>query len=334
MNGAAIMMRLCVLLCLCDGLCPAADTIITGEDAANGVVADDGKGHGRLAWLTDLDRWDSRHQFYSSRFTSTIDGIDRFFGDERLIEDNQRSRLTLGIGLRLDRNDGLSLVSGLRLRLVMPRLEQRLQLVLDDDLGVDEPGDEQALIDAVRETRPDAGVRYIFKEEERMRISGDIGVRTSDPFQLFGRGRWRMTIPFDYWELRLSETVYWFTEDGWLETTDMSWSRPVTGLWLFRSSSSLRWEELRHGITPGQAFSLTHPLSFRRAFRFYISGTWPESPHTREANYVFGAVYRQRIHRDWLFMEISPSLEFPQADDYAINPIVELKFEIILSSND
>jgi len=40
-------------------------------------------------------------------------------------------------------------------------------------------------------------------------------------------------------------------------------------------------------------------------------------------------VYRQRIHRDWLFMELLSALEFPQADDYEPNPIAAFKIEIL-----
>lgn len=284
----------------------------------------------RLGRLRDAGHWDARHQHYSERLASAIDRLDRFFGDDRVVEDNRRSSLLLGLGLRYDGKKGTSLVSDVRLRMVMPRLKERLQIVLDDILEVDDPENEQSIIDAVRETRPDAGIRYIFSDSDRIRLSGDVGIRTGSPYQMFWRGRWRLILPIDCWETRLSETAYWLTDDGWRLTTDLNLTRPV-GEWFFRSASRMTWEEARSGVTFGQTLALTYALSNRRAYRLYTSATWPETPHTREANYTIGAVYRQRIHRDWLFMELMSAVEFPQADDYDPNPIAGVKMEILFS---
>jgi hypothetical protein len=282
----------------------------------------------RLARLKEPEHWDARHLYYSERLAAAIERLDRLFGDNRLVEDNRRSSLLLGVGLRFAGDDDISLVSDVRLRMVMPRLKERLQIVLDDIVEVDAPDNEQSIIDAVRETRPDAALRYIFSENEKIRTSGDIGIRTGSPHQLFGRGRWRLILPIGCWETRLSETVYWLTDDGWRLTTDFNLTRPV-GAWYFNSASRMTWEEIRSGLTFGQTFSLTYEISKRRAYRLYTSATWPETPHTREANYSVGAVYRQRIHRDWLYMELSSALEFPQMDDYEPNPFVGIKMEIL-----
>jgi len=288
--------------------------------------------YSRLRRLREAEHWDARHQFYSELLADEIERLDRFFGDDRLVEDNCRSSLLLGIGLRYAGDEDLSLVSDIRLRLVMPRLEERLQIVLDDIVEVDDPGNEQSVIDAVQETRPDAALRYIFSEGEKIRLSGDVGIRTGSPYQMFGRGRWRLTLPVQCWETRLSETVYWLTDDGWRLTTDLRLTRPV-GKWYFRSTSGMTWEELYSGVTLKQTFALAYEISKRRAYRLYTSGNWPETPHTHEAKYTVGAVYRQRVHWDWLFMELMSALEFPQAEDYEPNPIVGVMMEILFSSD-
>ncbi len=318
-----ILCMLAVALTAAGSECPPAGTI---SDALAGPRPS------RLGRLTDAGQWDARHLHYSERLAAAIDRLDRLFGDDRLVEDNRRSSLLLGIGLRYAGDDGVSLVSDVRLRMVMPRLKERLQIVLDDIVEVDTPNNEQSIINAVRETRPDAALRYIFSENEKIRLSGDIGIRTGSPHQMFGRGRWRLILPIGCWEARLSETVYWLTDDGWRLTTDFNLTRPV-GDWYFHSASRMTREEIRSGLTFGQTFSLTYELSKRRAYRLYTSATWPETPHTREANYSVGAVYRQRIHRDWLFMELTSALEFPQTDDYKPNPIAGIKMEILFGGD-
>jgi hypothetical protein len=95
----------------------------------------------------------------------------------------------------------------------------------------------------------------------------------------------------------------------------------------------MTWEELYSGVTFKQTFALAYELSKRRAYRLYTSAAWPETPHTREANYTIGAVYRQRLHRDWLFMELMSALEFPQADDYDPNPLAGVMMEILFGKD-
>lgn len=291
--------------------------------------AESGLERSRWDWLTNGERWRQRHGWCSERVSEAVERFDRFFGDERLGDDNCETRVTLGMGLEHDGEEGLSLLSDLRVRLALPRITRRIHLVLDDAFDTDDPTDVRAIEGELRDRKPDAGLRYFFHKNGRMRLSGDVGARFGDPFQLFGRGRWRGSLRLDEWELRVTETVYWFTEDGWRETTEMTWSRPLPACWLFRSSSRVTWEEKNEGVKPAQEFSMSRGLSRHRAYRVFVGGAWPEAPSTREANYTTGFVYRQLIHGDWLFAEVSTAVEFPQKSDYDPNPIVGLKFEVV-----
>jgi len=218
----------------------------------------------RLARMKEAEYWDAHHLHYSQRLANAIERLDRLFGDDRLVEDNRGSSLLLGIGLRYVGDRGTSLISDIRLRMVMPRLKERLQIVLDDIVEVEDPENQQEIIDAVRETRPDAALRYIFWQNRKTRLNADLGVRTDSPSQLFARGRWRLILPISCWETRLSETAYWLTDNGWRLKSDLSLTRPV-GAWYFHSDSRMTWEEIRSGLTFGQTFAMTYEISKRRA---------------------------------------------------------------------
>ncbi len=281
--------------------------------------------------LLDEDLWDQGHGRASRRIVHTVDRIDRFFGDETVDEIN-RSRLTLALGLEQDVREGTSLISKVRLRLLLPRLENRLQLVLDDAFEVDDPNDQQAIVDAVRDLKPDTGIRYYLTLKDRVRLSTDLGVRLRDPVQFYLRGRWSLRLPYEKWDFRLTEAVYWFTRDGWRSQSDFSITRLLPSHWQLRSGSRLVWEEISEGVEPSQNFSMTWQPTPRRAWRFFLSGVWPETPHTETANYVAGIVFRRRLHRDWFFMELSPAVEFPQAHEYQANLITRLQFEVIFTN--
>jgi hypothetical protein len=109
----------------------------------------------------------------------------------------------------------------------------------------------------------------------------------------------------------------------------MRWCRPLWADWLFRSSSRVTWEENINGMSPTQSFSLFRELSKRRAYRLAVAGVWPETPHSHEAVYSAEFTYRQLIHSRWLFVEVTPGIEYPQEHGYRFTLYINVKFEIV-----
>jgi len=279
--------------------------------------------------LSDPDQWNIWHTSASTGMLDTADRVDHFFGDERLDDENRYTRLRLGTGLGWHKNDGASLLTEFRLRLSLPQLKNRFQIVVDDSFEADEPDKGSAISEAAKDSEPDAALRYILKHDERRRLTTDVGVRLSSPSQVFGRLRGSIMLPFSIWELRLSQSLGWYTDDGVIETSELRWSRLFWTDWLFRAISRVTWEENNNGVTPAQSFSLFRELTTHRGYRLGASGNWPETPHAHEAEYTTEFTYRQLLHSRWLFLEISPGLEFPQKRDYECTPYISVKLEII-----
>ncbi|MFZ2634163.1 MAG: hypothetical protein WA081_01280 [Desulfosalsimonadaceae bacterium] len=157
-----------------------------------------------LDWLDRLSdpvQWEIWHDDVSRDVLETAERFDQFFGDERLDDDNRRTRLKVGTGLRWHDNDGVSLLTDIKARLALPRLKNRFQLVVDDAFESEEPGQIRSLTDAANDSEPDTSLRYIIKQDERRRLTSDAGIRLSSPTQLFGRMRGRIIIPYPVWEL-------------------------------------------------------------------------------------------------------------------------------------
>lgn len=274
-------------------------------------------------------RWDHRHQQYSLGIVQTADRIDRFFGGERLTEENQTTRLTLGAGFQHERLTGTRLISDIKLRLVLPRTQQRLQFIVDEAMSVDTPDDEQEWVDTLRDSRPDAGLRYIVQDSTMHRVSGDVGMRLRSPVQGFGRVRWRKTLALHEWEFRAIQSVYWFTKDRWRITSEAQAGTIIHPPWFFQSVTGVSWSEIEHGVTPSHAFVVTRSTKNERAWRWHASAKWPETPSSRTSVYQTGCTLRQRFLRDWLFIEIGTAVEFPQEYQYQTNPVLRIKLDVI-----
>ena len=297
---------------------------------------DDGLLPPKTTWIkrmSDPERWDRLQKRMSVGISGAAERVDRFFGDERLEDDNHGTRLKLGLGLRYHKEDKASLVTDIKARVALPSLEDRFHLVLDDSFESDEPGDTGIYSDALKDSEPDTALRYIISRKEDRRVNADLGLRLSSPSQVFGRLRGRYTLPWVLWELQLTQTFYWYTDDGFIETSKMRWSRKIGPDWLLRFTSSLTWEDKEEGWRPSQAITLFKELTTRRGYYFQLYGSWPESPHTREALYRTEFTYRQLIHGKWLFFEISPGIEFPQKTDYEVTPYIQFTVSVVFDEN-
>ena len=66
-------------------------------------------------------------------------------------------KIIQGLGWKQD--DGASLLTDVKLRLSLPRLKDRFQIIVDDSFESDEPGNSKAYSDAVKDSEPDTAIR-------------------------------------------------------------------------------------------------------------------------------------------------------------------------------
>lgn len=283
----------------------------------------------RLDFITNMEHWEQRHRLLSTGVAETVERIDRLFGDSRIDDDTRDTRLRVRLGFRYSDVERLSLITQVRARVSLPQIERRLQLIIDDDVEADDVRSGRNVSDAFSDTRPDAALRFLFGEGAHHRTSVDAGVRLSSPRQGFLRWRGWLTVPVPDWELRFIQTAAWYTATGFAETTEMRWTRPLTQLWWFRSRSLLTWEEEISGVTAHQSLILGRELSHRRGFLWEVGGIWPELPTPAETMYYAEFTYRQRLHKDWLFLEVAPGVDFRRSRDYKANPGIAVRLETI-----
>ncbi|HAS83157.1 MAG TPA: hypothetical protein DCS43_10920, partial [Verrucomicrobia bacterium] len=50
--------------------------------------------------------------------------------------------------------------------------------------------------------------------------------------------------------------------------------------------------------------------------------------------YLVRVSYRKRVHRDWLFLEIEPGLDFFREDDFKTTPLINIHLDIVIGAFD
>ena len=273
------------------------------------------------------------HQKLSYSLASIAERLDYFFSRDNIDEENNLTRAHTSVGIKLDKINKITMLSDVKLRMVMPGLRNKLHIIFDNDIENKDPSRIASINKSIQDSSSDTGLRYVILEDLYKRIHSDLGVRnSSNGYQIFGRLRGGVILPYKKWELRLNQTVMWLTKNGWEETSQMRWDYKMQNNYLFRSDSQLKWQESSRGVTPSQSFTLFKEINKKNAWYFDVSGKWPESPRTQEAEYVTALTYRRLVYCNWLFAEISSGASFSQNTNYMANPFLIFKIEVVFGN--
>ncbi len=217
------------------------------------------------------------HGVISSGITETADRLDAFLGKPRVLEESNRSYLKVAI-LRISDEDGMEVTKEIKLKIVLPRLQDRIQLVIEQD------SDEEAVPEAGTGLAEDlttgtpsgdltSALRLMLRSARDLNIYIDAGVRIRVHPTVFTRLRYRKSVELDRWAVRFTQGVKWeeqFAEDPyqWEVISRLDFDRPIPPKYFFRTSLQGAWYEGRHGYFVTQGFSLVHQLSERRALLY------------------------------------------------------------------
>lgn len=153
-----------------------------------------------------------------------------------------------------------------------------------------------------------------FREREgRLRFDADAGVRIRSPIDPFVKGG------FDYRaditelvSLRLEESAFWQNSEGFGLTSRVDVERPIAPNGLIRWSASGTISQESEGVRGYSALTFYRGLSNESAIagQLFTSGEFDAAVPLGE--YGIRAAYRRRVFRDWLVLEVRPSLTWPK----------------------
>lgn len=285
----------------------------------------------------EKNQLDAPREYVSGKFVDFVSSIDRFFGTDRNYQETNDSVLQLDIFRVMGYGGGNGFVPSARANIHLPMAEKKLHLLIESD------PDKNASVDPKQTQSPPlsqpsaiqsyaAALRIERSEAERWHLSLDGGVKFHGVIQAptpFVRSRASLAVPLDLWNVRLSETAFWFNTIGAGETTQMDWERPISAPLMFRASSYATWLNDTQNFDLRQDAIVFHKLDERTALMYQASAIGVARPSTVVTEYVVLALYRYRLHRDWMFLEVSPQLHFPRALGFHTEKTLSLRLEML-----
>lgn len=249
--------------------------------------------------------------------------VDSFFGGERDERERDKSYGRLGVGFSWNDFDGTSAQLRLRAKVQFPRFQHRVNAFVGryekDDFvrgQNDDVGSVPALFQEAEEKDWLLGLGYNPVRSVRSRLDFDGGVRLDFPVDPFVKGTYRYYLVMDERNLiRMAQTVFWTNQLDFGTTTRLDAERALG------SNLLLRWQGL------GTVAQKTEGLEWRSSVTLYehFGGlraiAWKaeiEGKTDAPVNldfYGLRAIYRQRIFRDDLFLELQGRVFWPKSID-------------------
>jgi hypothetical protein len=274
---------------------------------------------------------DSAQKTVTEQLIWAADWIDSFFDDKRIFVEENTSWATAKLAMGYSRNDAFEIKPRVDIRLRLPRLAESanifIQAAEDTDFNIEnDPLSDRLANNSDQNSEMTAGVRYFLKATDWYNISFDGGLSWN---YLFAGARFRSLQSFGRWEGRFTDRLRYYTDDGWENKISYDLERRFRRAWLFRASTMAVISQEEEGIPHSQLFRLYQVLSPFKAISYETSIYFDTRPSYKVTDTQFVIRYRQRFFRNWLVLEISPRITFPEEHDRQMDPGIVVQLEAV-----
>lgn len=236
--------------------------------------------------------------------------LDGFFGVPVADIESASSILRLATVVDFDEHEGDDARLKARGKLQLPNLSKRFSLVFS---GAD--GDVSDNLATSREERGDdqVGLQYVLKERRRHRFDLFGGVRAGLKAKAGVRYRFQYA-PSESFFHRFSEELAYDQDDKAISTTRLDLNYLLDDNSMTRWGNRLRYGEETDGVEWRSQLSWRERISDRRAITYFVGINGITDPNKLIKSYGPGLRYRQKVFRDYLFLDLSPAYGWRKKD--------------------
>jgi hypothetical protein len=280
---------------------------------------------------------DAFHDSMSRSLNATANWVDSFFGKPRATIEGESNSLRLKLSVFKETSQGLDFESDVKLRLVLPNLEDKLHLIISSNLLDDqknlnefEPGD----IRDINERDLYLSLRYFIKAAERRNLSLRAGLKLHSLTPIvFAGPRYSFIKKWDSWDFRFIEDLTYFSDDGWESMTTVDFEKSIYEALFYRLSLRGWWQDIRNGYVYWTYTDLFQTVNEDKMFDYRLGVSFDTYPRNQMTQVLSEVRYRQRFWKKWLFFEIAPQIIFRREEDYDPSPGITLSLEMFFGKD-
>jgi len=224
-------------------------------------------------------------------------------------------------------DDRGELTPALRLRasVALPQLAHRLSLVFEDESGQARRIDG---VPAINETA--LALRWAVLNLKRLHIDTDVGLHSAT--DLFVRARLRQSFSLsEHNEFRMFHSLRYGLQDEWraIESLELAHAFDERRVGVLYHQFDYQQAQSSDGVHWSRGALIAEEMSSTQTMSYGISqeGATRPSWHSRTDSLWWR--WRQRVLRDWFFIEVEPRLTRSHLDSEDIRPSLALRFEVL-----
>ena len=197
----------------------------------------------------------------------------------------------------------------LKVRLRLPHLSETFSVVFDNDDEDDIKLDYE--VDPLDTKKDDLNlaVQYIKKINDALSIKNRLGISRQ---QLYLRSEIKKKWLFEHFQFILTPRLDYFHSDGWAPSLKAVITYPLKNNLLSFSTS---WQKVQKDNYPRRKAGLYHIKNMQEQ-TLVVTGLQYTKNQNDQESYLISSRYRHLFHKNWLFYEIEPFIEFKQKYAY------------------
>ncbi len=287
---------------------------------------------------------DEGYDLVNRQFIDLIGDVDGFFGGVAAGEDQNSSWARVRLGVTDFESDSVDVRGNIKLKLVLPNTEKRLQLLLstEDEDNLDSGNVRSGTVATSDNENISLALRFLQSVRSSGSFKLDLGARVRDDSgQAFLRfNATRRFLESGDGELRdlvLINNLWYFSSSGYENRLKLVYRQLLRSPYadFFQSVSEATWQEGERGARFVQTYAAFRKLDDRTHVGLEAIAdlvTSPEPDSRRLASVEARLRYRQNLWRPWFYYEVTPRIRWEDEFDYSARLGIQLQVEAFLGS--
>jgi len=274
----------------------------------------------------------------------SVSWLDGLFGNRSYDSEYRKTNGVATVGGLWSQRDQFDKVLRFRARVYFPQVSERFHAFLgrenEDEIVNESRAELHGLPTQFNRNAEESvflGLGYRDQVRPRGSFDFDAGVKIRSPIKPYVKGSYRFARKLSEQDLiRLREILFWDNEDQIGVTSIVDYDHVFNEELLVRWSGSATFAQETEGVRWYSNVALYHLVSEKRAFAYEVSADGSTDRAVSLSNYGFTTVYRQRVLREWLTMDIRTGINWPRYSPEEVrhsNLFASLAFELSFGRN-
>ncbi|GHA33634.1 hypothetical protein ACFFLZ_05920 [Photobacterium aphoticum] len=250
-----------------------------------------------------------------------------------------RSYLKIKFKPRYSHREYFSGDASVKLKLDLPHTKKNWKLILETD-----PDDFDRLEDKQRGISDNSdsslsgavgGVRLQGRQWGSWKTNFDVGLKIKLPLDPFTRADLRRVDRLsETWTSRIKQEIFYYHSKGPGAITSFNFyfANPQDPLTILKLSSSAQYLDTDNNWEFVQQAEIFDRLDANNLMQYSIGVSADSRPNYSITNAWVSVSWKHRLYKDWLYMTVTPELDFQDEFDYRINPGIMFEFEMFFTT--